>query len=78
MDQDSVFMSSLLNCLFKKFYMKIKTVIPNNHHSQAEHGKKALFPIMTKHLTDLGQMLPKYLSLAALAHNTFKSPNLEN
>ena len=32
--------------------------------------------ILTKHLTDLGQMLPKYLPLATLAYNTFNTPNL--
>ena len=33
---------------------------------------------MTKHLTDHGQMWPKYLPLATLAYNTFNSPNLGN
>ena len=39
MDQDSTFMSSLMkNYLFKKFYIKIKPVTPNNHQLlQAEH-----------------------------------------
>ena len=79
MDQDSAFMSSLLNCLFKKFDIKIKTVAPYNHQSlQAEHGIKLLSMILTKHLTDLGQMWPKYLPLATLAYNTFITSNLEN
>ena len=57
MDQDSVFKSSLMNYLFKKLDIKIKTVAPYNHQSlQAEHGIKSLSTIMTKHLTDLGQM----------------------
>ena len=34
--------------------------------------------ILTKHLTEQGQMWPKYLLLATLAHNTFNSPNLAN
>ena len=43
MDQDSTFMSSLMNDLFKKLDIKIKTVVPYNHHSlQAEHGIKSL------------------------------------
>ena len=43
MDQDSAFMSSLMNYLFKKFYIKIKTIVPYNHQSlQAEHGIKSL------------------------------------
>ena len=33
MDQDIAFMSSLMNHLFKKFYIKIKTVAPYNHQS---------------------------------------------
>ena len=33
---------------------------------------------MTKHLTNLGQMWPKYLSLATFAYNTFNTPNLVN
>ena len=34
--------------------------------------------ILTKHLTEQGQMWPKFLPLATLAYNTFNSPNLEN
>ena len=68
MDQDSTFMSSLMNYLFNKFNIKIKTVAPYNHQSlQAEHGIKSLSTILTKHLTNLGQMWPKYLSLAMFA-----------
>ena len=79
MDQDSVFMSSLMTYLFHKFNIKIKTVGPYNHQSlQAEHGIKSLTHILTKHLTSLGQMWTKYLSLAMFAYNTFNSPNLGN
>ena len=60
MDQDSAFMSSLMNYLFSKFNIKIKMVAPYNHQSlQAEHGIKSLSTILTKHLTNLGQMWPK-------------------
>ena len=77
MDQDSAFMSSLMNYLFKTFDIKIKTVAPYNHQSlQAKHGIKSLSTILTKHVTDLGQMWPKYLPLATVAHNTFNTPNL--
>ena len=49
MDQDSTFMSSLMNYLFKKLDIKIKTVAPYNHQSlQAEHGIKSLSTILTK------------------------------
>ena len=58
-------MSTLMNYLFSKFNKKIKTVAPYNHQSlQAEHGIKLLSMILTKHLMNLGQMWPKYLSLA--------------
>ena len=33
MDQDSAFMSSLMNYLFKKLNIKIKTVVTYNHQS---------------------------------------------
>ena len=33
---------------------------------------------MTKHLTNLGQMWPKYLSLATFVYNTLNTPNLGN
>ena len=57
MDQDSTFMSSLMNYLFRKFDIKIKMVVPCNHQSlQAEHRIKSLSNISTKHLTNLGQM----------------------
>ena len=45
-------------------------VAPYNHQSlQAEHGIKSLSTILTKHLTNIGQMWPKYLSLA-ISHIT--------
>ena len=79
MDQDSAFMSSLMNYLFSKFNIKIKTVAPYNHQSlQAEHGIKSLSTILTKHLTNLGQMWPKYLSLATFAYKTFNTLNVAN
>ena len=34
--------------------------------------------ILTKHLTNLGQMWPKYLSLATFAYNIFNSSNIAN
>ena len=71
MDQDSAFMFSLMTYLLNKFGIKIKTVAPYNHHSlQAKHGIKSLSHILTKHLTNLGQMQPKYLLLAIFAYNT--------
>ena len=43
MDQDSMFMSSLMSHLFKKLEIRIKTVGPYNHKSlQAELGIKSL------------------------------------
>ena len=43
MDQDSAFMSTLTNYLFKRLGIKIKTVGPYSHQSlQAEHGIKLL------------------------------------
>ena len=79
MDQDSAFMSSLVNYFFHRLNIKIKMVGPYNHQSlQAEHGIKSLTHILTKHLTGLGQMWTKYLSLATFAYNTFNSPNLGN
>ena len=43
MDQDSAFMSTLMNYLFRKLNIKIMTVALYNHQSlQAEHGIKTL------------------------------------
>ena len=79
MDQDSTFMSMLMNYLFKKLNIKIKTVAPYNHQSlQAEHGIKSLSMILTKHLTEWGQMWPKFLPLTTLVYNMCNSPNLGN
>ena len=79
MDQDSEFMSSLMNYLFKALGIKIKTVGPYNHKSlQAEHNIKSLSNILTKHLTGQGQTWHKFLSLGTFAYNTFHSPNLGN
>ena len=77
MDLDSAFMSSLMTYLLYRFDIKIKTVTCYNHQSlQAECGIKSLSCILTKHLTNLGQMWPKYLSLATFPYNTFNTPNL--
>ena len=79
MDQDSAFMSTLMNYLFRKLNIKIMTVAPYNHQSlQPDNGIKTLSQILTKHLTGQGQMWHKYLPLATFAHNTFNSPNLAN
>ena len=79
MDQDSTFMSTLMNYLFKKLNIKIMTVALYNHQSlQVEHGIKTLSQILTKHLSGQGQMWHKYLPLATFAHNTFNSPYLAN
>ena len=62
-------MSSLINYLFQKFDNKIKTVVSYNHQSlQAEHGIKSLSNILTKQLTNQGQMWPKYLQLATFQY----------
>ena len=43
MDEDSTFMSTLMNYLFRKLNIKIMTVALYNHQSlQAEHGIKTL------------------------------------
>ena len=79
MDQDRTFMSLPMTYLLNKFNIKIKTIVPYNHRSlQAQHGIKSLSNILTKHLTNLGQMWPKYLSLATFAYNIFNTPNLRN
>ena len=79
MDQDSAFMSSLMTYLFHRLDIKIKTVAPYNYQSlQVEHGIKFCTCILTKHLTGLGQMWTKCVSLAVFACNTSNSPNLGN
>ena len=79
MDLDSAFMSSLMNYLFRRLGIIIKTVAPYNHQSlQAEHGIKSVSSILTKHLVEKGDMWPEYLPFATLAYNTFNSPNLHN
>ena len=79
MDQDSAFISSLMNFLFNKFEIKVKTVAPYNHQSlQTEHGIKSLSNILKKHLMEKGQMWHKYLPFATFAYNIFNSPNLAN
>ena len=76
MDQDSAFMSSLMNYLFWKFDIKIKTVASYNQSLQVGHRIKSLSSILTKHLTNLGQMWPIYLQLATFAYNIFNTPYL--
>ena len=79
MDLDSAFMSSLMGYVLNKFNIKIRLVAPCNYQClQVEHSIKSLFTILTKHLTNIGQMWPKYLPLATFAYNTFNTPNLGN
>ena len=79
MDQDSIFLSSLMNYLFKKIDIKIKTVAPYKYQSsQAAHGIKSLATVPTKKLTNLGQIWSTYLPLATFAYNTSNTPNLTN
>ena len=79
MDQDSMFMSSLMSYLFKKLGISIKTVGPYNHKSlQAEHGIKSLSNILAKCLTGQGKTWHKFLSLATFAYHIFHTPNLGN
>ena len=52
---------------------------PYNHQSlQIGHGIKSLSTILTKHLTNLGQIWTKYLPLATSTYNIFNFPNLPN
>ena len=75
MDQDSAFISSLMSYLFKTLKITIKTVGPYNQKSlQVEHGIKSLSNILSKCLTDQGQMWHKFLSLATFTYNTFHGP----
>ena len=79
MEQNSAFLSTLMNYLFQKLDINIKKVASYNQQSlQVEHGIKSLPNILIKHLTDHRQMWPKYLPVATLAYNTFNSPNLGN
>ena len=79
MDQDSAFMSMLMTYLFRRLNIKIKTVAPYYHQLlQVEHEIKSLSTILTKHLTEQGQIRPQFLPLTTLAYNTFNSPNLAN
>ena len=79
MDQDSPFMSSFMIYLINKFSIKIRTVAPYNHQSlQVEDDIKSLSTILTKHVTNLGQMWPKYLPLATFVYNMFNTLNLGN
>ena len=72
-------MSSLMSYLFKTLKITMKTVGPYHHKSlQAEHGMKSLSNILSKCLTDQGQMWHKFLSLATFSYNIFHSPNLGN
>ena len=79
MSKDCAFMSLLMPYLLNIFNIKIRTVAPYNHQSlQAEHSIKSLSNILTKHLTNLGQMWPKCLPLATFAYNMFNTLNLGN
>ena len=78
MDQDSAFMSSFMNYLFKKMGITIKMVGPYSHKSlHAEHGIKSLSSILCKCLTDQGQMWHKFvfshICLQHISHSQFRN-----
>ena len=77
--KDSAVISSLLTYLWNKFNIKVRTIAPYNHQFlQAEHCIKSLSTILTEHISNLGQIWPKYLPLATFAYNTLNTPNLGN
>ena len=78
MDQDSAFMSTLMNYLFKMLNIKIKMVSSYNHQLLPRGAWHKFTNILTKHLADHGQRWPMYLPLGILAYNTFNSTNLGN
>ena len=79
MDQDNTFTSLLMTYLLNKFNIKIRMAALHNYQSlHAEHGIKSLSTILTKYLPNLGQMWPKYFSLATFAYNTFNTQNSGN
>ena len=64
MDLDSAFMSLLMNYLFKRLGIKIKTVAPYNHQSlQAKHGIKSLSNILTKYLAKSGEDVDRLFTI---------------
>ena len=51
-EQDSAFMSTLINYVFMKLGINIQTVTPYNYQSlDVEHGIKSLASMLMKHLT---------------------------
>ena len=76
MDQDSVFMSSLMTYLFHRLNINNSPLQSSITPGRAQYQ----VPYMHSNQTspDLGQMWTKYLSLATFAYNTFNSPNLGN
>ena len=57
MYQEITFMSSLINYLLGNLDIKIKNIARYNHQSlHAEHRIKCMSTILTKHLTNWGQM----------------------
>ena len=67
-------MSSFMNYFLMKLIIKIKTVAPYNHQLlQAEHRIKTLFFILTKHLTNIGQMWPEFY-LKQHSHTILSTP----
>ena len=58
-------MSTIMNYLFKKLNIKVKTVAPFSYQSlQEEHGIKSLSLILTKHLTEPRADVAKILALS--------------
>ena len=57
----------------------MKTIASYNHQSlQVEHRIKSLSTFLTKYLTRLGQMWPKYVSFPTFTYNMFNTSNLAN
>ena len=72
MDQDSAFMFTFINYLFKKLGITIKTVAQYNHQFlQVEYRIKPLVTLFMSHLTELVQYSSKYLTFAMYSYNTF-------
>ena len=79
MDQDSAFMSSLMNYLFKKPNIKIKTMAPYSHLSlPAEHRIRLLSTILTRHFDKYRSDVAKIFISGYILYKTSNTPNLAN
>ena len=77
-DEDQPFLPCVMQYIYKRLGIKIKTIIPYNHFSlKPERHIRTISEIIAKKFTGTGVMWTHYLSTFTHAYNNFCKPSIK-